>query len=205
MLMDWKNEVRELAQTMSEPDQIKVEDIPKVNLYMEQLLSLLNDNLKFFKRYPDDQMLTKSMINNYSKNEISPPPQKKLYRKLHIMAYTLIYQFKQLISLNDMKVFTSTIAHTAELEQTYRVFLEEQQRAFGSLPELADEIIKVEELEVKDQKLILPLLLAQVLTKAQAKSFLTEADRSARKIAPKAVLYFGRKRLHLCSFRYIIK
>ena len=47
MLMDWKNEVRELAQTMSEPDQIKVEDIPKVNLYMEQLLSLLNDNLKF--------------------------------------------------------------------------------------------------------------------------------------------------------------
>ena len=67
MLMDWKNEVRELAQTMSEPDQIKVEDIPKVNLYMEQLLSLLNDNLKFFKRYPDDQMLTKSMINNYSK------------------------------------------------------------------------------------------------------------------------------------------
>ena len=176
MLMDWKNEVRELAQTMSEPDQIKVEDIPKVNLYMEQLLSLLNDNLKFFKRYPDDQMLTKSMINNYSKNEISPPPQKKLYRKLHIMAYTLIYQFKQLISLNDMKVFTSKIAHTAELEQTYRVFLEEQQRAFGSLPELADEIIKkVEELEVKDQKLILPLLLAQVLTKAQAEILFSQS------------------------------
>ncbi|HEY8396245.1 MAG TPA: DUF1836 domain-containing protein [Bacilli bacterium] len=167
--MDWKDDVRELAKTMSTPDQIKVEDIPKINLYMEQLLSFLNENLKFFKRYPEEPMLTKSMINNYSKNEISPPPNKKLYRKLHIMAYALIYQFKQLISLNDMKVFTSKIAHTAELEQTYRVFLDEQKRAFQKLPELADETIKkVEELKVEDQKLILPLLLAQILSKAQA-------------------------------------
>lgn len=167
--MDWKAEVRELAKNMSAPDQIKVEDIPKINLYMEQLLSFLNENLKFFKRYSDEPMLTKSMINNYSKNEISPPPQKKLYRKLHIMAYALIYQFKQLISLNDMKVFTSKIAHTAELEKTYRVFLDEQMKAFQGLPELADQIIqKVEELNVDDQKLILPILLAQVLTKAQA-------------------------------------
>ena len=80
MLMDWKNEVRELAQTMSEPDQIKVEDIPKVNLYMEQLLSLLNDNLKFFKRYPDDQMLTKSMINNYSKTKSARPAEETLWK-----------------------------------------------------------------------------------------------------------------------------
>ncbi|HHZ12261.1 MAG TPA: DUF1836 domain-containing protein [Acholeplasmataceae bacterium] len=167
--MDWKEEVRELAKTMSVPDQIKVEDIPKVNLYMEQLLSFLNENLQFFKRYPEDQMLTKAMINNYSKNEISPPPQKKLYRKLHIMAYALIYQFKQLISLNDMKHITAKIAHTAELEQTYRVFLKEQKRAFSKLPELAEEVIKkAEELDVKDQKLILPLLLAQTLAKAQA-------------------------------------
>ena len=68
-------------------------------------------------------MLTKSMINNYSKKRNQPaPPEETLSEAPHHEAYTLIYQFKQLISLNDMKVFTSKIAHTAELEQTYRVF-----------------------------------------------------------------------------------
>jgi hypothetical protein len=173
--MDWKDEVRKLAKDMSVPDQVKIEDIPKIELYMEQLLSFLNENLQFFKRYPDDGMLTKSMINNYSKNKISPRPRNKLYRKLHIMTYALIYQFKQLISLNDMKVFTSKIAHTAELEQTYRVFLNEQKETFENLPELAERIIrKIEELKIDDQKLILPILLAQVLTKAQAEILFAE-------------------------------
>jgi hypothetical protein len=167
--MDWKEEVRKIAVDLSSPDQIQVEDIPKINLYINQLLSFLNDNLKSFKRSDEEQMLTKSMINNYSKNEISPPPQKKLYRKLHIMAYALIYQFKQLISLNDMKVLTSRIEHTADLEKAYRVFLDEQREAFRTLPELAEQVItKIESMGLEERKLILPVLLAQILTKAQA-------------------------------------
>jgi hypothetical protein len=167
--MDWKDEVRQVAKDLSSPDQIQVEDIPKINLYINQLLSFINDNLKFFKRYEDEPMLTKSMINNYSKNEISPPPQKKLYRKLHIMAYALIYQFKQLISLNDMKVLTNRIEHTADLEKAYRVFLDEQKEAFQFLPDLAEQVIaKIEGLGLEERKLILPVLLAQILTKAQA-------------------------------------
>lgn len=167
--MNWKDEVRKIAKELSTPDQIKVEDIPKIKLYINQLLSFINENLQFFKRYEDEAMLTKSMINNYSKNEISPAPEKKLYRKLHIMAYTLIYQFKQFISLNDMKVLTSKIEHTAELEKTYRVFLDEQLDAFQQLPALAEQVIsKTDDLHIDDPKLILPTLLAQVLTKIQA-------------------------------------
>ena len=173
--MDWKNEVMTLAELLKVPEQIKVEDIPKINLYMEQLLSFLNDNLGFFNRHEDDMMLTKAMINNYSKNHISPPPNKKMYRKLHIMAYALIYQFKQLISLKDMKSITSKFEHTKDLEKVYRIFLEEQMKAFNNLPDLASEIIKkAEAFEGEDKKIILPVLLAQVLAKAQAEIFFAQ-------------------------------
>lgn len=167
--MNWKQEVIKIANELKDPHQLKVEDIPKINLYMEQLLSFLNDNLEFFNRNHDEVMLTKAMINNYSKNHISPPPNKKMYRKLHIMAYALIYQFKQLISLNDMKSITSKFEHTKDLEKVYRIFLDEQMKAFNNLPMMANELIeKVDTIEIDDKKLIMPLLLAQILAKAQA-------------------------------------
>jgi hypothetical protein len=167
--MSWQETVKQIAQDLSVPEQIKVEDMPKINLYMEQLLSFANDSLGFYRRSEDEPLLTKAMINNYSKNHISPPPVDKMYRKLHIMAYALIYQFKQLISLDDMKSITAKFEHTADLEKTYRLFLEEQQEAFGHLPKRAEEIIsQAEHLDIDDAKLILPVLIAQLLAGAQS-------------------------------------
>jgi hypothetical protein len=142
---------------------------------MEQLLSFVNDSLSFYRRSDAEPPLTKAMINNYSKNHISPPPVDKMYRKLHIMAYALIYQFKQLISLDDMKSITSQFEHTADLEKTYRIFLGEQLQAFSNLPQTAEEIVgKAEHLETDDPKLILPVLIAQLLARAQAEIMMVQ-------------------------------
>lgn len=77
--------------------------IPNIALYMDQVTSFIDDNLSSTKRYEDDKLLTKTMINNYTKAGLLPPPEKKKYSKDHILMLVLIYYFKNFISISDAK------------------------------------------------------------------------------------------------------
>ena len=77
--------------------------IPNIALYMDQVTSFIDDNLSSTKRYEDDKLLTKTMINNYTKAGLIPPPEKKKYSKDHILMLVLIYYFKSFISISDAK------------------------------------------------------------------------------------------------------
>ena len=65
---------------------IKHSSIPDIPLYMDQVTTFMNENLSNNKRTRDDKILTKTMINNYTKNRLIPPPLKKKYNN-----YLLIY------------------------------------------------------------------------------------------------------------------
>ena len=71
---------------------------------MEEHLSLLS------KRYPEDKVFTKIMINNYAKNHLLPPPVKKKYSKEHILMLTFIYYFKNIMSISDIQVLLGSVA-----------------------------------------------------------------------------------------------
>jgi hypothetical protein len=43
------------------------------------------------------------MINNYTKNELLPPPSKKKYTKEHMFLLIFIYYFKNVLSINDIQ------------------------------------------------------------------------------------------------------
>lgn len=58
---------------------IKPEEIPNIPLYMDQVTTFMEEHLKHSKRYPEDKVLTKTMINNYAKNNLLPAPVKKKY------------------------------------------------------------------------------------------------------------------------------
>ena len=58
-----------------------VEDVPDIDLYMDQVTTLLNSKFEAFKRNDDDKLLTKTMINNYAKFHLLPSPKKKKYSK----------------------------------------------------------------------------------------------------------------------------
>lgn len=77
--------------------------IPNIALYMDQVTTFIDDNLSSTKRYEDDKLLTKTMINNYTKAGLLPPPEKKKYSKDHILMLVLIYYLKSFISINDSK------------------------------------------------------------------------------------------------------
>lgn len=82
---------------------IQPEDIPNIDLYMDQVTTLMDKHLHSVKRFDDDRALTKTMINNYAKNELLPSPEKKKYSKDHILLLTFIYYFKNVLSISDIK------------------------------------------------------------------------------------------------------
>lgn len=82
---------------------IKLDKIPSIDLYMDQVTSFMEDHLTKTKRSPEDKVLTKTMINNYAKNHLLPPPVKKKYSREHILLLLLIYYYKSLLSFSDIE------------------------------------------------------------------------------------------------------
>ena len=79
------------------------EDIPNIPLYMDQVTTFMDSNLGPCKRTGEDKILTKTMINNYAKNNLLPPPEKKKYTREHILLLIFIYYYKNLLSITDIE------------------------------------------------------------------------------------------------------
>lgn len=82
---------------------IKPGDVPNIDLYMDQVTTFMDEHLSDIKRHEDDKILTKTMINNYTKNNLLPPPIKKKYSKEHIYVLTFIYYLKNILSISDIQ------------------------------------------------------------------------------------------------------
>ena len=96
-----------MLEGISNMDYVRSEDIPNIELYMDQVTSFMDEQLSSSKRYDDDKILTKTMINNYAKNNLLPPPVKKKYSKEHVIVMIFIYYFKNILSINDIRsIFT---------------------------------------------------------------------------------------------------
>ncbi len=128
--------IRALIESLNDVNYIKSDDIPNIDLYMDQVTTFMDEKLKSSKRHSDDKILTKTMINNYTKNKLIPPPNKKKYSKDHMVLLIYIYYFKNLLSINDIQsIFTPLIEKfyggksEFNLEDIYRnvVKLEEEQ------------------------------------------------------------------------------
>lgn len=96
-----------LFQHLDSLDHIKIEDIPQIDLYMDQVTTFMEKHLGELKRYPEDKVLTKTMINNYAKNNLLPSPVRKKYTQDHILLLVFIYYFKNLLNFNDIETILS--------------------------------------------------------------------------------------------------
>ncbi len=94
--------LRDIFARLDSLDYVKPEQIPNIYLYMDQVTSFMDEHLEKSKRYPEDKVLTKTMINNYAKNDLLPPPIKKKYTREHMLLLIYIYYFKNMLSFNDI-------------------------------------------------------------------------------------------------------
>ena len=109
MKIDTKDMLKSILNSLSRIEHIKPEDIPNIDLYMDQVTTFMDTRLSSSKRHPEDKILTKTMINNYAKNKLLPPPVKKKYSKEHLLVMIFIYYFKGILSITDIQALMNPI------------------------------------------------------------------------------------------------
>ncbi len=109
MTIDTKDMLGSILSSISKIDYIKPDDIPNIDLYMDQVTTFMEKELASSKRHGEDKVLTKTMINNYAKNNLLPPPEKKKYSKEHVLVMIFIYYFKNILSIKDIDTLLAPI------------------------------------------------------------------------------------------------
>lgn len=104
MTIDTNDLLNSILESISRIDYVKSIDIPNIDLYMDQVTTFMDKQMVSSKRYEDDKVLTKTMINNYAKNNLLPSPEKKKYTKEHLLVLTFIYYFKSFLSIKDIEM-----------------------------------------------------------------------------------------------------
>lgn len=111
MTIDKNDLLNSIMESLDRVSCIKLEDIPNIDLYMDQVTTFMESKLKSSVRNPgEDKILTKTMINNYAKNDLLPPPVKKKYSKEHVLMLIFIYYFKGILSINDIQTLLKPLA-----------------------------------------------------------------------------------------------
>ncbi len=101
------------------------EELPNVDLYMDQVVSLIENHLTDLIPCNDkknDKFITKTMINNYVKHGIVKPPVNKKYNKTHLARLIVICILKQVYSINDINSLITLALETSGIEVSYNKF-----------------------------------------------------------------------------------
>ena len=144
--MNTKQFLSDILDEFNKIDYVKPEDIPNIDLYMDQVTTFMDSQLATSKLHEDDKILTKTMINNYAKNDLLPPPEKKKYSKEHVLTLIFIYYFKSILSISDIQSILNPItdryfgkgSSEMSLEDIYKeVFGLEHQETLNIMKDLA--------------------------------------------------------------------
>lgn len=104
----------------------KWEEIPNIDLYMDQIITYLDDSLcniiKNDKTDKSDKIITKTMINNYVKQNIIPAPTNKKYQKIHIAELIVICILKEVYCISDIKKLIDLALSTSSVDIAYNKF-----------------------------------------------------------------------------------
>lgn len=143
-----------IMESLDRIDYIRPEDIPGIDLYMDQVTTLMGDKLKESTRHPEtDKILTKTMINNYTKNNLLPPPLKKKYSKEHVLILIFIYYYKGVMSISDIQTILQPITEKyfraqdgLSLEDVYnQVFSLEREQVESLKRDVVEKFTRAEE------------------------------------------------------------
>ncbi len=121
--------IKQIIDSLGLETSLTLAEIPKIDLYMDQVIQLFENKFNESKRNEDEKVLTKTMINNYAKGKLIFPIQNKKYSKDHLILMSLIYQLKGALSINDIKVTLNgvnkkIINEEIDLESFYTSYLQ---------------------------------------------------------------------------------
>ncbi|AKC62359.1 DUF1836 domain-containing protein [Clostridium sporogenes] len=129
-----------ILSNITEFNDIKLSDIPDIDLYMDQVITLFDMKLKSLKRDENDKIMTKTMVNNYAKGKFFPTVKGKKYTKEQIILLEMIYNLKQSLSLSDIETVLIPIMESIHKEEN----------KFPTVEDLYGTFLSVKEIELKN-------------------------------------------------------
>ncbi len=100
----------------------KWEQIPDIDLYMDQVLVLLNKYTEVFLSEEGEEVITASMLNNYVKQKLLPPPNKKKYNRDHVSVFCIICVLKRVLTITQIKTLLDGLGAEMKTEELYGLF-----------------------------------------------------------------------------------
>ena len=144
-----KETLENIIEKESQKSSITSKDIPDLDLYMDQIMTLFDNHLANHKKNEDDKLLTKTMINNYSKAKVITPVKGKKYTKEQIIQMLIIYQLKNNLSIQEIKDLLMPIYESDDdLSDLYDHFIDTKQSLNQQLLKMIQKIIDVYQLEI---------------------------------------------------------
>ena len=145
--------MREIIENLRKMDYIKPGEVPNIDLYMDQVTTFMDKHLESSKRFSEDKLLTKTMINNYTKNDLLPSPDKKKYTKDHLYLLIFIFYLKSILSITDIRSIIKPLTEQffdgkgeIGLEQIYeQIFNQETKQAKQITKEIAKRFTETQE------------------------------------------------------------
>lgn len=107
----------------------KWEELPALDLYMDQVVALINGYLGFLpKEVGMDAVVTAAAINNYVRKKIVPPPVKKRYSRIHLAYLLMICSLKQSVSISYVQQMFPVTLSEETVRTVYDQFVEQHRR-----------------------------------------------------------------------------
>lgn len=135
------------------------EELPDIELYMDQVITFIENNISIFSVSTNENIITPSMVNNYVKLNLIPKPIKKRYNKTHLAYLIAISILKHVFTIQEVRdgiLFQSNFNGERE---AYNSFCEEQEIALKYLVnqiKLENEIL-VHNINIKPENLAIKM------------------------------------------------
>ncbi|MCR5177835.1 MAG: DUF1836 domain-containing protein [Lachnospiraceae bacterium] len=143
MTINTENLLESIMQSLDRIPEIPLEELPNIDLYMDQLTTFMERELGHTTRFPgEDSVLTKTMINNYAKNDLLPPPVRKKYSRDHMILLIFIYCYKNVLSINDIQKLLEPLKERFHISDTEPL----------TLSDIYSEICEIEEAALPDTR-----------------------------------------------------
>lgn len=169
-----QNKLYDIATDALNESELKSCEIPTIDLYVDQILNLVTEKLHEGSVRYHDRQLTKTMINNYSKDGLITPVKGKKYTKEQIVQMLTIYTLKSTLSIGEIKrilngAYEMPDFDGAQLAKLYDRHIDIKAENRKMAMETLDRIVERETLNVDDTLDYLTAIGALISLSAQLK------------------------------------
>lgn len=176
-------DIKQMIENLGLDNQLTLEDIPHIDLYIDQVIQLFEKQFANSKRNEEEKVLTKTMVNNYAKGKLFIPIKNKKYSKNHLMLINLIYQLKGALSINDIKktllpINKKLIHEEFQLDLFYQCYLQLVEQNIESFKKDVEEKaidVKYKTSALKDDELELLQKILLIISFANMSNFYRRA------------------------------